>query len=280
MSVWFITGASRGLGAHLTGEALRRGHQVVAAARRPEAVRESFSHAGDDLLTVALDVTREGQAADAAQAAIERFGRIDVLVNNAGSGLLGAVEESADDEVRDQYAVNVFGLLAVVRAVAPQMRRQRAGHILNISSLLGIIGLPGYGVYSSTKFAVEGLTDALHTELTPFGVGVTAVELGYFRTDFVKDNSLRRTAASLDAYASGPVAEIRRSTATFVQPGDPAKAASALIDVVESGRAPIRLPLGRDTIQNIEAKIANLQQELGDWREVAENTDHDDVPAS
>ncbi|RKR89078.1 short-subunit dehydrogenase [Micromonospora pisi] len=280
MSVWFITGASRGFGAHLTGEVLSRGHQVVATARNPEVVSAAFPHAGANLLTVALDVTDERQAVEAVRAAVDRFGRIDVLVNNAGSGLLGAVEESSAAEVREQYDINVFGLLAVVRAVVPEMRRQRAGHIVNISSLLGIIGLHGYGVYGSTKFAVEGLTDALHAELAPFGVGVTAVELGYFRTDFIKESSLRHTANPLDAYATGPVEQMRQLTAAFVQPGDPAKAASALVDVVESGRAPVRLPLGRDAIQNIEAKIASLRQDLADWRELAEKTDHDDVQAA
>ncbi|MGI5525285.1 oxidoreductase [Micromonospora sp. CA-259024] len=277
MSVWFVTGASRGFGAYVTREALSRGHQVVATARKPEAVTAAFPDAGDDLLAVALDVTDERQALDAVRAAIDRFGRIDVLVNNAGSGLLGAVEESSDAEVRQQYDINVFGLLAVVRAVAPEMRRQGAGHIVNISSLLGVIGLQGYGVYGSTKFAVEGLTDALHAELAPFGVKVTAVELGYFRTDFISDRSLRYTAKPLDAYATGPVEEMRQLTARFVQPGDPAKAASAIADVVESGRAPVRLPLGRDAIQNIEAKIASMRQDLAEWRGLAEKTDHDDV---
>ncbi|MEV4754510.1 SDR family NAD(P)-dependent oxidoreductase [Micromonospora sp. NPDC049559] len=284
MSVWFITGASRGLGAQITGEALRRGHHVVAAARDPQAVTAAFPQAADNLLPVALDVTNERQAIDAAQAAVDRFGRIDVLVNNAGRGLLGAVEESSDAEVRAQYDTNVFGLLAVTRAVAPVMRRQRAGQILNISSLFGISALQGFGVYSSTKFAVEGISEALHKELAPLGVSVTAVELGLFRTDFVDSSSLHIATNRLDDYADGPVGRERMiqtmAQVNHTQPGDPAKAATAIVDVVESGRAPRQLPLGPDTIQIIEAKIASLQRDLAEWRQLAESTNHDEVVVS
>jgi NAD(P)-dependent dehydrogenase (short-subunit alcohol dehydrogenase family) len=280
MSVWFITGTSRGFGAALTAEALRQGHQVVATARDPKVVAEAHPDAGDRLLAVPLDVTDQHQATEAVRAAVERFGRIDVLVNNAGAGLFGAVEESSDDDVRAQYELNVFGQLRVIRAVAPVMRAQRAGQILNISSLLAVSPLHGFGVYSSTKAALTSLSDALRLELAPFGVSVTAVELGLFRTDFSDERSLRVVGDRLAAYADGPVAQMWQGVRQINhnQPGDPVRAASVLVDVVGSGRAPDRLPLGRDTVARIEESVDRLRTELAEWRELAGSTDHPEVP--
>ncbi|MEE6258113.1 SDR family NAD(P)-dependent oxidoreductase [Plantactinospora sonchi] len=280
MSVWFITGTSRGFGAALTAEALRRGHQVVATARNPKVVAEAHPDAGDRLLAVPLDVTDQHQAADAVRAAVERFGRIDVLVNNAGAGLFGAVEESSDDEVRAQYELNVLGQLRVIRAVAPVMRGQRAGQILNISSLFAVGALHGFGVYSSTKAAMTSLSEALRAELAPFEVSVTAVELGLFRTDFSDESSLRVAGDRLAAYGDGPVAQMWQAVrqVNHHQPGDPARAASVLVDLVGSGRAPARLPLGRDTVARIEERIEELRAELAEWRELAGSTDHPEVP--
>lgn len=279
MSVYFITGAARGLGAHLTREALRRGHQVVATARAPRAVTAAFPGETAALLPLPLDVTDEEQAHAAAQAASVRFGRIDVLVNNAGRGLLGAVEEASDAEVRAVYETNVFGLLTVVRAVAPVLRRQRAGQIVNLSSVGGFVGSPGWGVYNSTKFAVEGISEALRAELAPLGITVTVVEPGYFRTDFLDSSSLHLVDRRLDDYADGPVGQVRQraTQVNHAQPGDPARAAAAIIDVVDSGRAPLRLQLGRDAVRAVEAKIETVRRELTEWRELAESTDHDDV---
>jgi len=175
MKIWFITGASRGIGAEITQAVLDGGDAVAAAARDAKSVAERF---GDhpNLLPLALDVTDEAQAQAAAKAAVERFGRIDVLVNNAGYGLLGAVEEADADEIERLFRTNVFGLLAVTRAVLPQLRRQGSGHILNISSVGGYQAYPGWGVYGATKFAVEGLTEALAAELAPLGIHATVVE--------------------------------------------------------------------------------------------------------
>ena len=186
---WFITGASRGLGALIAEQALGRGDNVVATARDPARV---VSRLGDspNLLAVALDVTNEAQARAAADAAVARFGRIDILLNNAGFGLLGAVEEATAPEIERVYATNVFGLLAVTRAVLPHMRRQRSGHVLNISSIGGYAASAGWGVYCSTKFAVEGITEALALELKPLGVHATVIEPGFFRTDFLDAQSL------------------------------------------------------------------------------------------
>lgn len=185
MRTWFITGASRGFGALIAEKALEKGDRVVATARNPQAILDRFG-TRPDLLAVALDVTDEAQAHRAVGEAVARFGGIDILVNNAGYGLLGAVEEATGAEVEALYRTNVFGLLAVTRAVLPHMRRQRSGHILNFSSIGGYRSGPGFGVYSSTKFAVEGLTEALAAELAPLGIHATAIEPGYFRTDFLE----------------------------------------------------------------------------------------------
>jgi NAD(P)-dependent dehydrogenase (short-subunit alcohol dehydrogenase family) len=198
--VWFITGASRGFGALIARDALQRGDRVVATARNPQAVHEQL---GDhpNLLAVRLDVTSEAEAAQAVEAAIARFSRIDVLVNNAGYGLLGAVEEASDSEVKAVFNTNVFGLLTVTRAVLPHMRKQRSGHVINMSSVAGYAAYQGWGVYGATKFAVEGLTEALAAELAPLGVRATVVEPGFFRTDFLNDNSLVSTKQQIADYA-------------------------------------------------------------------------------
>lgn len=281
MSVWFITGASRGFGLQIARDALARGHRVVATARDAAAVTAALGE-DDNVLAVALDVTNEEQARQAAQAAVDRFGRIDVLINNAGRGLLGAVEEATDAEVRAVYETNVFGLLTVTRAVAPVLRAQRSGTIVNISSVGGFVGSPGWGVYASTKFAVEALSEALHAELQPLGVHVMVVEPGYFRTDFLDSSSLQTQRNVIDDYADGPAGQMRVAAGerNHDQPGDPVKAAKAIIDVVEASQPPLRLLLGNDTIAAVEGKIAHVQNELAQWRSVSESTDFDDVAAS
>ena len=271
--VWFITGASRGFGLELTRAALARGDRVVATARRPETITAALGeHA--NLLGVALDVTSEAQAIAAAGAAVARFGRIDVLVNNAGYGLLGAVEEASAQEVEQQFATNVFGVLTVTRAVLPQMRRQRSGRILNISSIGGYAAYPGWGVYGATKFAVEGLTEALHAELAPLGIHATAVEPGYFRTDFLENASLAVSPRILDDYAAsaGQVREAARRI-SLNQPGDPQRLAQAMLALVESAHPPLRLPLGTDTLQTIRDKHAFVEAETSAWQALAASTD-------
>ncbi|MEZ0382692.1 oxidoreductase [Mycobacterium sp. pW045] len=278
MGVWFITGASRGFGLQIARDLLDRGHQVVATARQAAAVTEALGP-HDNLLAVALDVTDEAQARQAVAAAMERFGRIDVLINNAGRGLLGAVEEATDAEVRAVYETNVFGLLTVTRAVTPVLRAQRSGTIVNISSIGGFVSSPGWGVYASTKFAVEAISEALHAELQPLGVHAMVVEPGYFRTDFLDSSSLQIQQNLIDDYADGPAGKMRVTAGerNHDQPGDPVKAAAAIIDVVESERPPVRLQLGNDTIAAVEAKIAHVQAELAQWRSVSESTDFDVV---
>lgn len=278
MSVWFITGASRGFGLQIARDLLDRGHRVVATARRAAAVTDALGE-NDNLLAVALDVTDDDQARQAVQATMERFGRIDVLINNAGRGLLGAVEEATDAEVRAVYETNVFGLLTVTRAIAPVLRAQRSGAIVNISSVGGFVSSPGWGVYASTKFAVEALSEALHAELRPLGVHVMVVEPGYFRTDFLDSSSLQIQQNVIEDYAHGPAGQMRVTAGerNHDQPGDPVKAAAAIIDVIEADEPPVRLLLGNDTIAAVEAKIVGVQSELARWRAVSESTDFDDV---
>jgi NAD(P)-dependent dehydrogenase (short-subunit alcohol dehydrogenase family) len=278
--VWFITGASRGFGHLIAKAALERGDAVVATARNPAQVSAALGeHA--QLLPLALDVTDEQAALRAAQEAIARFGRIDILVNNAGYGLLGAVEEANAAEVRALYDTNVFGLLHVTRAVLPHMRAAGRGHVINLSSVGGYTALPGWGVYGSTKFAVEGLSEALAQELKPLGIAVTVVEPGFFRTDFLDASSLAHTAVRIGDYAD-TVGAMRGFAAevSHKQPGDPRKLARAIVALADSAQPPVRLPLGRDTVQRIEAKHRFVEQELGSWRALATSTDHDDVIAA
>jgi len=270
---WFITGASRGFGALIAAEALAQGDHVVATARYPEAVKERLGQSAS-LLALTLDVTNEAQARAAADAAVARFGRIDILLNNAGFGLLGAVEESSAEEVERVYRTNVFGLLAVTRAVLPHMRAQREGHVLNISSVGGYAASAGFGVYGSTKFAVEGLTEALALELKPLGIRATVIEPGLFRTDFLDASSLLPSAALIPDYDETAGATRRfAGTANHAQPGDPAKLAKALMQMVNDAEPPLRMPFGSDTIRRIEAKNAFVAQELACWRALAMSTD-------
>jgi NAD(P)-dependent dehydrogenase (short-subunit alcohol dehydrogenase family) len=271
--VWFITGASRGIGALIAEAALADGNAVVAAGRNVAAIVERLGESAA-LLPVALDVTDETQARAAVQQAVEKFGRVDVLVNNAGFGLLGAVEESADKDVRRMYDTNVFGLLNVTRAVLPTLRAQRSGHVINISSIGGYRGSAGFGVYSSTKFAVEGITEALHAELKPLGIHATVVEPGYFRTDFLDGSSLVVAPEVIADYdASAGAVRRKAQEMNHNQPGDPNKLAAAMIKLVDAPTPPLRLPLGTDTLAAIAAKNAYVTQETETWKALSASTD-------
>jgi NAD(P)-dependent dehydrogenase (short-subunit alcohol dehydrogenase family) len=271
--VWFVTGAARGIGLRIVEAALANGDAVVATSRDVASLRERFA-GNDALLPVALDVTDEHQAAAAVAAALDRFGRIDVLVNNAGFGLLGAVEEASAAEVRRLYETNVFGLLNVTRAALPSMRERRRGHVVNISSVGGYRSGAGFGVYCSTKFAVEGISEALHAELAPLGVHVTVVEPGYFRTEFLDQSSLTVSPRILADYAatSGQVRE-RAVQINQKQPGDPKRLAQAMLALVASATPPLRLPLGTDTLQVIAETNAYVTEETATWRELSASTD-------
>ncbi len=270
---WYITGASRGFGARIASRALAQGDYVVATARNPATIDETLGH-HPNLLALKLDVTDEAQARAAAQRAVERFGRIDVLLNNAGFGLLGAVEEATAREIEALYRTNVFGLLAVTRAVLPHMRRQRSGRVLNISSIGGYRGGAGFGVYCSTKFAVEGLSEALHDELAPLGIHVTVIEPGYFRTDFLDATSLSVSQVRIPDYdaTAGKVRQVAAEI-SHNQPGDPEKLARSIVAFADAPNPPVRLPLGSDTVAAIAAKHQDDAAILDKWRSVAISTD-------
>jgi NAD(P)-dependent dehydrogenase (short-subunit alcohol dehydrogenase family) len=274
MKTWFVTGASRGLGAHIVAAALHVGDTVVATARDPRQIA-SPDAADARFLALPLDVLDEGQAQHAVDAAMARFGCIDVLVNNAGRGLLGAVEEATDTAARAVFDVNVFGTLNVLRAVLPAMRARRAGHVINLSSVGGFVGSPGWGIYNATKFAVEGLSEALAAEVGPLGIGVTVVEPGYFRTDFLDDTSLHTVAAVLGDYADTAGAMRQRaSTGNHLQLGDPAKAAAALVALALADHPPLRIQLGSDSYDRVAEKLRHVAAEQASWRALSLSTDH------
>jgi len=271
--VWLITGASRGFGALIAEAALADGNAVVATGRNVAAIAERLGNS-PALLPVALDVTDEAQAKAAVQAALDKFGRIDVLINNAGFGLLGAIEESSDADVRRMYDTNVFGLLNITRAVLPAMRSRRSGHVINLSSIGGYRSAAGFGAYCSTKFAVEGLTEALHAELKPLGIHATVVEPGYFRTDFLDASSLA-VAGEIIADYDATSGNVRRIAASMNhnQPGNPAKLATAMVELVGMATPPLRLPLGTDTLKAIAEKNTYVAQETETWKALSASTD-------
>lgn len=277
--VWLITGASRGFGALIARDALLRGDRVIATARNPQTVIDALGEQAN-LLALKLDVTSEADAQAVAKQGVARFGRIDVLVNNAGYGLLGGVEEASAEEVKKQFDTNVFGLLHVTRAVLPTLRAQGSGHVINISSIGGYASHQGWGVYCATKFAVEGLTEALDAELSPLGIRATVVEPGFFRTDFLNADSVVSTVNHIAQYAdSVGVMRTLMAGANHKQPGDPAKLASAILKLADDVNPPLRLALGSDTVAAIQKKNQSVEAELQQWLVVSTSTDHDDVAA-
>jgi NAD(P)-dependent dehydrogenase (short-subunit alcohol dehydrogenase family) len=270
---WFITGTSQGFGHDLTAAALQRGDSVVATSRNPEKVQASFPDASDRLLAIAMDLFDNAQIASVVQAGIKRFGQIDVLINNAGHGLLGAIEEVTDSQIANVFQTNVFGLLRVTRAVLPHMRSRRAGHIVNLSSIGGLVGGAGWGIYNATKFAVEGISEALAQELTPLGIGVTVVEPGPFRTDFL-GGSLSMVESQIPDYDQS-TAQARNYPKQFngAQAGDPEKAAKAIIQAVTGDKPPLHLLLGAIAYQRANAKLDSLRTEFEKWKDVALATD-------
>jgi NAD(P)-dependent dehydrogenase (short-subunit alcohol dehydrogenase family) len=274
--VWFITGASKGFGLEIAKAALEAGDKVVATVRsNAEQLKSALQHE-DDALVVTLDVTNNDQVKQGVQDAISKFGRVDVLVNNAGYGLLAATEEASDEEVRKQYDTNVFGLLNVTRAILPHMRNQKSGHIINISSLFGYTAsIPGFGLYGSTKFAVEGITEGLALELKPLGIHVTAAAPGLFRTNFASAESYQASKIILDAYQE-TVGHIR-GIITHVdgnQPGDPSKLAQVIIKLAASENPPIHLPIGSDAVAAFRTKTEQAGKEVDEWEALSNSTDY------
>ena len=272
--VWFITGASKGFGFAIAKAALANGDQVVATVRKNAGDLDDRLAGADRVLVVTLDVTKEKEVKAGVQAAIDQFKRIDVLVNNAGYGLLAATEEATADEVRKQYDTNVFGLLNVTRAVLPQMRKQGSGHIINISSLFGYLNnAPGFGLYGSTKFAVEGISEGLAIEVKPLGIKVTSVAPGLFSTDFVSADSYQSSALVLDAYKDTVgVVRARVGQLNGNQPGDPKKLAAIIVKLADSENPPLHLPIGPDAIKNFRDKTAQMTKDVEQWESVSTGT--------
>ena len=277
---WIITGASRGFGLEIGKAVLASGDNVVGTVRsRPEELASKLDH-HPNLHVAILDINDELQGMQVAAETVAKFGSIDVLANNAGFGLLGGVEEISDQEARRVYETNVFGLLKVTRAVLPHMRRQRSGHVINFSSVGGLTGSAGWGIYCSTKFAVEGITEALAKELAPLGIFATTVEPGYFRTNFLDGASLVRAEKVIEDYAktAGAMRE-NAAKASYNQPGDPVKLAAAIVRLAASPKPPVHLPLGNDTLKHYREKSEAFEKEIAEWHDVITSTDHDDVAA-
>jgi NAD(P)-dependent dehydrogenase (short-subunit alcohol dehydrogenase family) len=266
--VWLITGCSSGFGRALADAALACGDRVVATARRPESIAEL---AGDRVLLLPLDVTRRDQIDAAVGAALERFGRIDVLVNNAGYGSVGAVEEIGMDDLRALMEVMFFGAVALTQAVLPQMRAQRSGAIVQISSQGGQLAFAGVGAYCAAKFALEGLSEALDAEVAPLGIRTLIVEPGSFRTEFGGARLHRSNQIGAYADTVGPTREFLDGI-DGVQPGDPRKAAAAILAALDAPQPPLRLALGGDAVDAIRAKHERLRADLDGWEAVARDT--------
>ena len=272
--VWLITGASSGFGRAIADAALGRGDSVVAASRRTEPLADL---ADDDRVHVAaLDVTDAAQREAVVYESIERFGRIDVLVNNAGRTQVGAVEETTDGELRDLFELHFFAPAALTRAVLPHMRRQRSGAIVQMSSVGGQVIAPGFSAYCATKFALEGLTETLHDEVSGFGIRTLIVEPGAFRTGLFRTGAAYESA-EMPEYADtvGPTREYVR-TNHGQQPGDPDKAAAAIIAALDAKEQPLRLVLGADAIGNIETRLESVSAELAAWRDFGRDTAFDE----
>ena len=263
--VWFITGSSTGFGRILADILLKRGERVAVTARNSDQIQDLVSGYKDTGLALVLDVTQPQQVATAVADAEKFFGRIDVLVNNAGYGYLAAVEEGEEDEVRAMFDTNFFGLVAVTQAVLPGMRARRTGHIVNISSIGGLVANPSTGYYSATKFALEGLSEALAKELEPLGIRVTAIEPGPFRTDWA-GRSLKVAKAPISDYKDTAGARSNQiSGRSGKQPGDPVRAAEAIITIVEADQPPRNLFLGKIALDMAREKLAYLSESIDQW---------------
>lgn len=273
--VWLVTGASKGLGLALVKALLNEGYQVAATSRDADSLREEIGESVTGFLPLQAELVNGDAVATAVDAVIKAFGNIDVVVNNAGYGQLGTLEELTDKEARENFDVNVFGTLNVIRHVMPHFRARQAGAFFNISSIAGFLGtFPGWGVYNATKFAVAGFTEALSAEVKSMGISATVVYPGYFKTNFLLKGSLRLAKQPIAAYKEARELEvIHEQQIIGNQPGDPEKAAVALIGVAESAEKPLHLFLGSDAYNMAKGKIETLQQELAAYEQVSVSTD-------
>jgi NAD(P)-dependent dehydrogenase (short-subunit alcohol dehydrogenase family) len=272
--VWYITGASKGLGLSLVKQLLAAGYSVAATSRNLADLETAVGKDQQGFLPLSVNLKDEASVKESIEATVKTFGRIDVVVNNAGYGLLGSLEELSDAESRANFEINVFGTLNVIRNAMPYLREQQSGQIFNISSIGGFSGrFPGFGIYCATKFAVAGLSESLAHEAKAFGVNVTVVYPGYFRTNFLTADSLSVPANQIDAYADVRASQqAHQESINGNQPGDPEKAVAALITVAESTNPPINLFLGEDAYALADQKMLSIQQDMDAWEKVSTAT--------
>jgi NAD(P)-dependent dehydrogenase (short-subunit alcohol dehydrogenase family) len=276
-SVWFITGAGRGMGVNIAQAALAAGHAVVATGRSTDAVIDAVGEA-DDLLVVELDITSLASAEEAVQAALDRFGRIDVLVNNAGNFYAGFFEELSPEQFEQQLATNLVGQLNVTRAVLPVMRKQRSGHVVTISSSAGLAGFEYGTAYAASKFGVDGWMESLALEVEPFGIHTTIVNPGFFRTELLTKESTNYATPSIEDYAERNAAQREFwESQNGQQSGDPAKLAQALLTITDEEQPPRRFIAGADAIDTAEQQITTLQQQIDAYRELSSSLTIDEV---
>jgi NAD(P)-dependent dehydrogenase (short-subunit alcohol dehydrogenase family) len=271
--VWFITGCSTGFGRELSLEVLKAGYKAVVTARKVEDVKDIIDQYPDTALALKLDVTKSAEVEDSVKQALKHFNTIDVLVNNAGIGYFGAIEESEEDEVRRMFEINFWGLAAMTKAVLPTLRKQRSGHILNVASIGGLVGFPAVGFYNATKFAVDGYSDALSKELAPLGIKVTVICPSGFRTDWA-GRSANNSKIVIDDYKA--TAETNKNSIrgySGKQPGDPERAAKAIVAAVEAENPPLHLLLGKAALKGALNKLEVLKKDFDTWADVTEGAD-------
>jgi NAD(P)-dependent dehydrogenase (short-subunit alcohol dehydrogenase family) len=272
--VWLVTGASKGLGLALVKKLLSEGYKVAATSRNLSDLNNAVDTHSGQFLPLAVNLTNEDSVQEAVKLAVKAFGKIDVVVNNAGYGLLGGIEELTDREARDNFEVNVFGSLNVIRKALPYLRAQRSGHILNVSSIGGFTGaFAGGGIYCATKFAVNGLSETLSAEVAPFGIKVTIVQPGYFRTNFLSAGSLAVPQNQIADYQNvRDTVNFHQNDMDKQQAGDPEKAAAAMISITNEANPPLNLFLGEDAYGLVEKKLAFVQNELETWKDLTLST--------
>lgn len=274
--VWFVTGASKGLGLTLVKKLLTEGYSVAATSRNVSELQKVIIAENSDFLPLEVDLVNENSVSEAISKTVEKFGKLDVIVNNAGYGQLGTLEELTDKESRQNFDTNVFGSLNIIRKSMPYLRTQKSGLVINIASIGGLSGdFPGWGIYCATKFAVVGFTEALAAEAKEFGVNATVVYPGYFRTDFLTGGSLRTPKNEIDAYATArQIQKAHEQDINGNQPGDPEKAAVALIELAAMENPPVHLVLGSDAFQMATNKLSTLQNEISDFKTLSISTDY------
>jgi NAD(P)-dependent dehydrogenase (short-subunit alcohol dehydrogenase family) len=272
--VWLVTGASKGLGLALVKKLLSEGYKVAATSRNLSDLNKAVDVHNEQFLPLAVNLTNEDSVQEAVELTVKTFGKIDVVVNNAGYGLLGGIEELTDREARDNFEVNVFGSLNVIRKALPYLRAQKSGHILNVSSIGGFTGaFAGGGIYCATKFAVNGFSETLSAEVAPFGIKVTIVQPGYFRTNFLSAGSLAVPQNQIADYQNvRDTVNFHQNDMDQQQAGDPEKAAAAMISITNEANPPLNLFLGEDAFGLAEKKLAFVQNELQTWKELTLST--------